>query len=382
MVSLGSVAEFINGVAFKPSDWGEEGKKIVRIQNLTDPEKPFNRTTREVESKYVIHPGDLLVSWSATLGVFTWDDEETAIVNQHIFRVEPDEDVVDRSYLRHMLADALLDMERHLHGATMKHVNRSEFLSTQIPLPHKNGKPDLDEQKRIAALLDKADALRRKRQEALRLTDDFLRSTFLDLFGSPSSPKCPRVPLGPLIQFMTSGGRGWARYYSEAGQRFIRSTDVRMNYIGDDDAVFVQAPDNAEALRTKVQAHDVLLTITGSLIGRSSAVPPKLEGSFISQHVAILRLSPGLPPEFVAWCLSMDEGQQQIQKLQSGQTKPGLNFDQIRKIHIPHPSENDTKRFLRVVEKMNTAKLKAQRHLEEAETLFSALQQRAFNGEL
>ena len=134
-VPLGDIADFVNGVAFKPDDWEESGKRILRIQNLTDSTKPFNRTNRAVAKKYEVSPGDLLVSWSATLGVFVWDGPDTALVNQHIFRVVPDYGRIDPSYLRHMLSDALVQMGQHLHGATMKHVNRGEFLGTTIPLP-------------------------------------------------------------------------------------------------------------------------------------------------------------------------------------------------------------------------------------------------------
>ena len=68
--SLGQVAQFIDGLAFKPQDWMEDGQKIIRIQNLTDETKPYNRSTRTVDKKFIALPGDILVSWSASLGVF------------------------------------------------------------------------------------------------------------------------------------------------------------------------------------------------------------------------------------------------------------------------------------------------------------------------
>ena len=158
--SLGQVAQFINGLAFKPQDWMEDGQKIIRIQNLTDETKPYNRSTRTVDKKFIALPGDILVSWSASLGVFEWKGPDNALVNQHIFRVIPDQRRVDKNYLKHGLSGALIDMKRHLHGATMQHVNRAEFLATQIFLP------PLDEQRRIATILNQADDLRRKRREA------------------------------------------------------------------------------------------------------------------------------------------------------------------------------------------------------------------------
>ena len=78
---LGDVADFVNGAAFKPEDWGDDGHPIIRIQNLTDRSKPFNRTRRSVNERLYVNPGDLLVSWSATLGVFEWDRAETGVLN-------------------------------------------------------------------------------------------------------------------------------------------------------------------------------------------------------------------------------------------------------------------------------------------------------------
>ena len=101
------MAEFINGAAFKPTDWGDEGRRIIRIENLNDSTKPFNRTTKDVPEKLKVRPGDLLVSWSASLGVFTWANEDVAVLNQHIFRVVPDSSKVVKDYLRHMLTGRL-----------------------------------------------------------------------------------------------------------------------------------------------------------------------------------------------------------------------------------------------------------------------------------
>ena len=178
-VELGSVAEFINGAPFKPEDWGDSGARIIRIQNLTDPSRPFNRTKRTVEEKLRVRPGDLLVSWSATLGVFEWSGLDEALLNQHIFRVVPDGKKVEKSYLRHALEGAILDMQPHLHGATMQHVNRGEFLGTKLFLP------PLAEQRRIAEVLDRAEGLRAKRRNTLAQLDTLTQSIFLDLFGDP-----------------------------------------------------------------------------------------------------------------------------------------------------------------------------------------------------
>jgi type I restriction enzyme S subunit len=180
-VKLSSLAEFINGAAFKPEDWGTSGKRIIRIQNLTNPQKPFNHTERLVSERVHVHPGDILVSWSASLGIFEWNEPDIALLNQHIFRVIPNKEKVDKRYLRHGLEIALLDMQRHLHGATMQHVNRGEFLSTKLYCP------PIADQKRIAAILDKAEELRELRRQALRELDAIAQSIFIEMFGDPAT---------------------------------------------------------------------------------------------------------------------------------------------------------------------------------------------------
>jgi type I restriction enzyme S subunit len=104
--------------------------------------------------------------------------------------------------------------------------------------------------------------------------------------------------------------------------------------------VFIRPPDNAEAHRTRIQTGDVLLTITGSKIGRVAPATPDLDGAFVSQHVAILRLDPArMNAHFLSFFLSLGNGgQRQIAASQYGQTKPGLNFDQIRRMEVPTPA--------------------------------------------
>jgi hypothetical protein len=145
------------------------------------------------------------------------------------------------------------------------------------------------------AVLDQTDRLRRTRRYALELTDTFLPAAFIELFGDPTTNPLglPVAELGDFLSFVTSGSRGWAEHYVPEGARFIRSLDMRMNNISDEDAVFVKPPNNAEADRTRVKPADVLLTITGSRIGRVAPVPERLNGAFISRHVAIRSIEGG-----------------------------------------------------------------------------------------
>ena len=242
--------------------------------------------------------------------------------------VRPDLKRLDPGYaLRFMRRDDVRQQGvlRMTGSAGQRRVPASFLEALRIPLP------PLAEQRRIVKVLDVADSLRRQRRAAMMLLDTLSGSIFDTVSNRTRPGEGSSARLGQHLLFVTSGARGWARYYAGCGTRFIRSLDVQENRISDDDAVFVVPPDTAEARRTRVMRGDVLLTITGSRIGRASAVPDKLEGAYVSQHVAILRPDQQkLASRFLAFSLSQSGGQRQIAQYQYGQTKPGLNFEQIR----------------------------------------------------
>ena len=95
------VAEFINGRAFKPSEWKREGLPIIRIQNLTNSSKEFNYFNGGVEQDNLVHRGDILISWSASLGAFIWNRDK-AVLNQHIFKVNVNNKIIDKKYFFHV----------------------------------------------------------------------------------------------------------------------------------------------------------------------------------------------------------------------------------------------------------------------------------------
>ena len=191
------------------------------------------------------------------------------------------------------------------------------------------------------------------------------------------------VRLGDHLRFVTSGSRGWAKYYSPSGARFIRSLDVQMNHVADTDAVFVNAPAGAEAERTRVLLGDVLLTITGSRIGRVAPVDELDGDAYISQHVAILRLADTVSPRYLAMFLSQERGgQHQIREAQYGQTKPGLNLNDIRAFCVPLPPMGKQRAFSRVIDTVKDLRRRQSESAEQADALFKSLSQRAFRGEV
>lgn len=146
-VKLKNCATFINGMAFKPIDWDVKGLPIVRIQNLTGTNKKFNYYSKEYNPKFEINNGDLLISWSASLGVFVWNGDK-AILNQHIFKVVFDKIEINKKYFYFCILDILEEISKKTHGSAMRHITKGDFDNIEINIP------PLQEQERIVGILD------------------------------------------------------------------------------------------------------------------------------------------------------------------------------------------------------------------------------------
>lgn len=142
--TLGEIGEYVNGKAFKPSDWQESGRPIIRIQNLTRSTDTVNRFAGPIEPKYLVLDRDFLISWSATLGGFIYRGEE-AVLNQHIFKVNT---FIDKQFHFYLVNGFINDLKRQVHGSGMQHITKGKFDYSVVPLP------PLSEQHRIVAKIE------------------------------------------------------------------------------------------------------------------------------------------------------------------------------------------------------------------------------------
>ncbi|WP_368156308.1 restriction endonuclease subunit S [Bacteroides finegoldii] len=145
-IKVGDVAIYTNGRAFKPEDWIHEGLPIIRIQNLNDNSASYNRTPKTYESKYLIHNGDLLFAWAASLGTYIWNGGK-AWLNQHIFKVDP-YPFIEKQYLYHVFKAMITEFYTQSHGSGMVHITKKQFENIKLLLP------PLEEQKRIVQTLE------------------------------------------------------------------------------------------------------------------------------------------------------------------------------------------------------------------------------------
>ena len=147
---LGDVATYVNGYAFKPTDWGTEGLPIIRIQNLSGSGDSFNYYSGEYPQDIEINKGDIMISWSATLGVFVWNGPK-ALLNQHIFKVYFDKKDVNPTYFRVAVEPALKMSASKVHGSTMTHLTKKTFDAIKIAMP------SIDQQNEFAAFVEQVD---------------------------------------------------------------------------------------------------------------------------------------------------------------------------------------------------------------------------------
>lgn len=305
--------------------------------------------------------------------------QQRGLATTELVPMLPNAQLLNREYLAYYLkSKQFVDwVSAQTAGAKMPRVTMKVFWEHEISLP------PLVEQQRIAAILDAADLLRQKNQQLIERYTALGQSLFLEMFGDPvtNSMGWSTLPLGGMLEFLTSGSRGWAKYYSNTGDLFLRIQNVGKNRLMLNDVAYVCAPDSAEAVRTAVKTGDILLSITADL-GRTAVIPEDLGTAYINQHLALIRLKECYCPHYVSEYIASVGGKYQLNIVDKGGVKAGLNFSDIKSLKIPNPPrELQTQYFERCL-LIDAQKQQAQASLEKSETLFNSLLQRAFKGEL
>ena len=182
------IGTYINGYPFKPRDWGGFGRPILRIQDLGSANPTPNRYDGEIHSRYLVRPGDILISWSASLGVYRWSGEE-AWLNQHIFKVALDTKRVQDGFFLWLAEWFINEMEHEVHGSTMQHLTADAFGGFPVLLPPH------DQQARIAKYLDREtarlDALVAAKERSLGLLAEKRRAIITRAVTRGLDPNAP-----------------------------------------------------------------------------------------------------------------------------------------------------------------------------------------------
>ena len=317
----------------------------------------------------------LLAMYGATIGACSILSFEAA-TNQACAAILPSENYNEK-YLYYYFSYIKPSLIRMGVGGAQPNISAGLIKKLKVP------NLSLEEQKKITEILDAANSLKQKDQQLVEHYDRLSQSLFLDMFGDPvqNPKKWEQLSLEDMVDFLTSGSRGWAKYYSDTGDIFIRIQNVGKNKLMIDDITYVNAPNNAESKRTAVQAGDILLSITADL-GRTAVIPKDFPKAHINQHLAIIRLKKGYNPDYVSEFIASEGGKRQFMKLDKGGVKAGLNFTDIKSLKLLNPPMEVQNEYLNRVKNIKQQKLIAEKSLMKSNDLFNSLLQKAFKGEL
>ena len=342
IIKLGDVATYINGYAFKPEDRGEEGLQIIRIQDLTGNSYDLGFYNGKYPKKIEINDGDVLISWSASLGVYVWNGGK-ALLNQHIFKVKFDKVDIDKSYFVYAVRYKLNDMGEKTHGATMKHIVKRDFDATEIPYP------PLKKQIEIAINLDKISMVIKERKRELQLLDELIKARFVEMFGDCTN----MISLSELCLIITDGTHQSPKFQHE-GIPFILVSNLSKNTVTYDTDKFISEETYKELYkRTPIEIGDILLSTVGSY-GHPAVVVEDRKFLF-QRHIAYLKPKSNiLNSYYMHGALLSPDCQRQIEEKVKGIAQKTLNLSEIRKIMIPVPTldlQNQYADFVHQVDK-------------------------------
>ena len=380
---LGDIATYINGYAFKPEQRGSEGLPIIRIQDLTGNAYDLGYYNGDYPKKVELNDGDVLISWSASLGVYLWNRGK-ALLNQHIFKVVFDKVEIDKFYFMYAVEYNLDKMSLKTHGATMKHITKKDFDNVVIPYP------DLDYQKEVAYRLTSLKGIIENYKKQLDLLDELVKARFMEMFGDPVlNEKSWRViKLGKLCSKICSGNtpKGGSDNYTKEGIMFFRSQNVWKNRLELDDIVYIDEATHEKMKETSLNYGDILITKTGrintenSSLGRSALFLGKNDSANINGHVYLVRINSELVNRhFVLQILISPQYRDLIRRVcVGGIDKRQLNQNHIYDFPIIIPPLELQNQFASFVQEIDKSRSRIQKSLEASQELFDSLMKEYF----
>lgn len=382
---LGDLAKYWNGRAFKPEEWQKKGRPIIRIENLTSPTAPYNCFEGDVRPENEVVDGDLLVSWSASLDAFWWN-RGSAILNQHIFKVEENKHVILRRFLYYILRHAMSKIRARVHGATMQHITKPEFKRIEVAVP------SLYEQERIVTILDEQLAT----IEQAKLAEESRLESATALFGAFvrrafDTDKVKTWPRKELLALCTKSGQYGTSQKSNnkghglpiLGMYHIHKGRIRWGNVSHVNL------DKTDAEKYLLRRGDLLFNRTNSaeLVGKTAVYDLHKDAVFASYLVRFCLNEKEADPYFVSTYINSRYGRAFIERNMAraiGQVN--ISASTMHKMPLPTPELETQQRIARsIIEKqveIDEIHASLQSEAEAIAALPAAMLRRAFAGEL
>lgn len=374
LIRLGDAATFINGFAFKPTQWGESGIPIIRIQNLNNPVAPFNYFDGDVPNKYLVKKGDILISWSASLGAYEWTGED-AYLNQHIFKVVFDKADIDKHFLKYAVTSKLSEMDKDAHGATMRHIVKKDFDNTKIPFP------PLTEQQHIVEELDLLSSIIEKKKTQLNELDNLAQSLFYEMFGDPiNNEKGWKEKRLDEVCDVRDGTHDSPKYVIESDYVLITSKNIQDGELSFNNVNYITKEDYDKInVRSYVDDGDIIMAMIGT-IGKPIIIK-KCGKKFGIKNVALLKFreSHDVINVYVKSMLDNPTYMKYLHSLNRGGTQKFISLKTIRNLPILLPPLYLQNQFASKIEAIEHQKELIKQSIKEVETLFNSRMDYYFN---
>ena len=370
IIKLGDVATYINGYAFKPEDRGEEGLQIIRIQDLTGNSYDLGFYNGKYPKKIEINDGDVLISWSASLGVYVWNGGK-ALLNQHIFKVKFDKVDIDKSYFVYAVRYKLNDMGKKTHGATMKHIVKRDFDATEIPYP------PLKKQIEIAINLDKVLMVIKERKRELKLLDELIKARFVEMFGDPRSNPFgfEKKRLKDTCKVITGNtpSRAIEEYYGDYIE-WIKTDNIVSGILNPTQATESLSEKGMNVGRTVEKDSILMACIAGSIASIGRVCITDRTVAFYQQINAVVPEQYNILFLYVLFQMSKDYLVEDINMALKGI----LSKSKLEEKEFIIPPMDLQEQFSDFVKQVDKSKVAVQKALDETQILFDSLMQKYF----
>ena len=372
---LGDIATYINGYAFKPEQRGSEGLPIIRIQDLTGNAYDLGYYNEDYPKKIELNDGDVLISWSASLGVYLWNRGK-ALLNQHIFKVVFDKVEIDKLYFMYAVEYSLDKMSLKTHGATMKHITKKDFDNVVIPYP------DLDYQKETSYRLTSLKGIIEKYQEQLDLLDELIKARFVEMFGDIGMGllNYQTCKLGDVAK-VGSSHRVFTTEFVESGIPFYRGTEIGelANGIKPINPYYISEEHYKRLVDdgTKPLIGDLLMP---SICNKGQVWMVDSEEPFYYKDGRVLCISPDkevFNSRFLQYFMR-EKTLVEYPKMGSGSTFAEFKIFLLKDMDVLVPPLELQNQFASFVEEIDKSRSRIQKSLEASQELFDSLMQEYF----
>lgn len=381
--SLDKYITVLSGFPFNSELFNKEGIGLPLIR-VRDVNSGFSGIyySGKYPNEYVIYDGDILIGMDGDFNVVVWE-YGTALLNQRVCKLIIDEKKLNKFYLLHYLPKALKKIHGKTTFTTVKHLSTKSIRDIRIPLPE-----NYDDQIRIAAVLTRAEKLIAKRKESIKVLDELLKSTFLEMFGDPvkNEKRWEKKPLRNISDIQGGLQITSKRASNSIELPYLRVANVYRDFLDLREIKTIRVTE-AEAKRVCLKKEDILI-VEGhgnpTEIGRSAVWDGSIQNCLHQNHLIRVRVNTDYAlPVFISFYINSAGGRQQMFK--AGKTTSGLNTistKNVKETLVLLPPLSLQKQFITIVEKVETLKTKYVQSLTELQFLYDSLSQRAFKGNL